>query len=342
MVDNNKELSLLDVAAVTVKRLNVYDNGRETTAVFPRLATVLGGESWEQSTGFSNLISLGLPQLREVHGQELYFSNNILPELHLPRLESVNATLTVHNNSVLTDLTLPRLSDVRRLSVKYNPRLLNLTANVLARAGAVDLAGNFTNVELFSLVDVAGDFRLVGAPSMDCSWFDDHFFQKIVKGSYQCTGNHTRPDVPRRPSTATDVAQLPRDVDAGGSGGLGTAAKAGIGVGATLGGIALLSAGAFLVWARARPLETASQGHEAPTHKGELDGEMTGGVAGGAGGVPTDLDVPDDEKPSPGLASAAAELEVQHRDAAAARELAGAPARAELPAGGAATAELPA
>jgi hypothetical protein len=65
---------------------------------------------------------------------------------------------------------------------------------------------------------------VIGAPSMDCSWFDQNFFQKIVRGSYQCEGNHTTPDTPRRPSTSTELEYLV-DVVGGGSGGLSTGAR---------------------------------------------------------------------------------------------------------------------
>lgn len=126
------------------------------------------------------------------------------------------------------------------------------------RIDRVFLEGNFTNVEFFSLKEATGDFKVIGATSMDCSWFDQNFFQKIVKGSYQCVGNHTIPDVPRKPSASTDLENL--NGSGGGSsgasgetsgGGLSTGAKAGVGVGAALGAIALLALG-FFVWRKRR------------------------------------------------------------------------------------------
>lgn len=78
----------------------------------------------------------------------------------------------------------------------------------------------------------------------------------MVKGSCLCIGNHTRPAESRRPSTPTDVSQLDDGGSGSGSGnggsagatGLSNGAKAGIGVGAAVGGLALLAAGAFLFW----------------------------------------------------------------------------------------------
>ncbi|KAK0708696.1 hypothetical protein B0H67DRAFT_590944 [Lasiosphaeris hirsuta] len=278
-ITDNRDLKTISVAAVTVSDLQISKNGRETSAEFPRLTTVLGdglGNTGRavQSTWFSNLVSLRLPELRVVHPKaySLFFEHNLFPDLHLPRLETANTTLRVNNNSVLVDFTLPRLSFVEKLEVAHNPRLLNLTANVLGRAGSIDLEGSFTNVELFSLHEVTGDFSVVGAPDMDCSWFDANFFQKVVKGSYRCEGNHTEPAVPRRPTWggstgSTDGGTGPGDGDGGGgAGGLSVGAKAGIGVGAGLSGAIALVLAALFFW---RKKKQGGRGNAGPSGDGE-------------------------------------------------------------------------
>lgn len=222
-------MELVEIAAETATAIWINDNGQDTKAVFPRLATVLGGKGSWGTTMFKNLVHVEFPRLREVRsGSSVTFSNNLIPELHLPRLESVNASLFIGENSVLNDVGLPRLTYAKDLTVRQNPRLLNFTADVARRIDQVFLEGNFTNAEFFSLREVTGDFKVIGAPSMDCSWFDQNFFQKIVKGSYQCVGNHTTPDVPRRPSTSTDLGKLNDDAEgvATSNGGLSTEGKA--------------------------------------------------------------------------------------------------------------------
>ncbi|KAK0721039.1 hypothetical protein B0H67DRAFT_644211 [Lasiosphaeris hirsuta] len=82
--------------------------------------------------------------------------------------------------------------------------LINATFSIRTNKFKTILMPNAETV----LEEITGDFLLTGAPSMDCSWFDENFFQKVVKGAYLCTGNHTKPDVPRKPSTSTDPGDL--------------------------------------------------------------------------------------------------------------------------------------
>ena len=111
---------------------------------------------------------------------------------------------------------------------------------------------------------MTGSFKIKGAPSMDCSWFDENLFQKVVNGSYQCVGNHTKPTEPRRPSTAplsggentngtgnpttSSTAPLPSTCCDGPQGGISTNAKIGIGVGVV--GIAIIMIAVIIVLVR--------------------------------------------------------------------------------------------
>jgi len=270
--------------------------------------------------------------------------------------------MRISQNSVLSDLTLPRLTYIRSLDVRHNPRLLNFTANVARRVDRVHLEGNFTNVELFSLEEVTGDFRVLGAPSMDCSWFDQNFFQKVVKGSYQCVGNHTTPDVPRRPSTATDLEDLGDDGGGAGGrnngtvgvdtseGGLSTGARAGIGVGAALGAIGALALGGLFWWKRKRGGTGGVTGDQTLGHdKSELDaaaavvkkGQDDGYGEGKCEDTVLDSQPELDSTSFKGVeadskvAVPGVELDPSPRDQAGTREeLDGSAARSELPSGG--------
>jgi len=135
--------------------------------------------------------------------------------------------------------------------MRGNTALTAFTANILRRALSIQLEGNFTNVELFSLREVTGDFFVSGSPSMDCSWFEENLPGKVVKGKFTCIGNHTKPLTPRVPSTPTDVSQLISPLATAtevpdGRGGPSTAAKAGIGTGVTAVGLALIGMGLWI------------------------------------------------------------------------------------------------
>lgn len=246
MVHNNPDLQTLDMGITTSWKFNVTKNGHKTQVAFPRLE-VLGVLDSAGGGFFSDLPVISLPALvRTVNSSaSLSFINNTIQGLSLPRLSSANGTFTLYSNSLLFDVGLPSSQHIYdELIITDDPRLHNFTANVLKKVRSVRMSGAFTNVESFSLEEVSGDFSLIGDTSMDCSWFDDHFPRKVVKGLYTCIGKHTHPPTPRRPSTSTSLPESSnQEVE---SGGLLTAAKAGIGVGAAVGGVALMGLGVWV------------------------------------------------------------------------------------------------
>ncbi|KAB5545550.1 hypothetical protein GE09DRAFT_211920 [Coniochaeta sp. 2T2.1] len=277
-VVGNPDLETLEPGVVAVQLVNVTGNGPKTAATFARLQSIgvveASREPYESSRNahFGELTALNLPALEETVGPVagLYFTNNTFLGLQLPSLSSVNGTLTIDENQLLFDIGLPRLESVAAsLVVRGNPQLLNFTANVLKRALSVQMRGEFTNVELFSLEDVSGSFDLAGGPSMDCSWFDDHFPGTVVKGRYSCVGNHTHPPKPRRPSTSTPSEEVD-PMPTGHARGLSIGAKAGVGVGAAVGALLLIGVG---VWAFRRRWGSAERpGGPDAQGKPELDG----------------------------------------------------------------------
>ncbi|KAI8710966.1 hypothetical protein NCS52_01510000 [Fusarium sp. LHS14.1] len=306
----NPDLDNISMPLTNASFVQMYNNGRDVVVSLPELE-FLGNRSHESSmisaggTGsdFQDLIDVSLPKLKQVHGDwrffgELSFISNLFSELYLPRLEIANCTLGIDENVALNDLWLPRLDYVKDLEIHANPRLRNMTANLLKTADKINMTGPFTNVEFFSIKTVTGDFYLVGDNTMDCSCFDEHFLNNIVQGSYKCIGNHTKPETERMPSTPTDEAQLEAwgsgkdgsdsgndtgDKEGsssgsssngeGGGGGLSTGAKAGIGVGVSMVAVALILGAWFLY--RKKKAQKAPE--EAPTansrlQKAELDG----------------------------------------------------------------------
>lgn len=310
-ITSNPDLDYISLSLPEVGLLRVTENGRDTHLSVPNLKK-LGGRSdpGTYTSGgdaggiFRDLVNASLPLLTEVHGDEvdwfkgkLNFTSNFFSELSLPSLKTANCTLGIDENIALNDFSIPRLNYVKDLQIHDNPRLLNFTANLLKKADNINMTGPFTNVEFFGLEVITGDFYLAGDKTMDCSWFDEHFLNDIVQGSYKCVGNHTKPATERKPSTPTDEADLrDKESEQGGSSssggeegsgsgsdsGLSTGAKAGIGAGVGVAGLILLGLGAgFLIGKKTKRspgaiAHTSDSGYQ----KAELDGDAkpSGGV----------------------------------------------------------------
>ena len=275
IIDSNDDLHTVELGIANASLIRVQKNAQNLNLTLLHLRSI--GVAMLNYIGFSGTFSglslVSLPRLEKTIGipEDLIFTNNTILALQLPRLGSVNGSLIINNNKALFDIGLPQLQTVSSdLILHDNPRLLNFTANVLKTASSISLIGSFTNVELFSLERVSGNFEVIGDPSMDCSWFDAHLRDKVVKGSYTCVGNHTY--TPRRPSTSTelppDALAAPGGPGTEDGGGLTTAAKAGIGAGAAVGALALIGFGVwgFLRWRQKKV------GPPGPTNKPELDG----------------------------------------------------------------------
>ncbi|KAF9777209.1 hypothetical protein IL306_004514 [Fusarium sp. DS 682] len=300
-IRSNEDLDYISLSLPEVGLLRVKGNGRDTHLSVPNLKK-LGGRSdpaTHTSGGdaggiFRDLVNASMPELTEVHGDDvdwfkgkLNFTSNFFSELSLPSLKTANCTLGIDENIALNDLSVPRLNYVKDLQIHDNPRLLNFTANLLKKADNINMTGPFTNVEFFSLEVITGDFYLAGDKSMDCSWFDEHFLNDIVQGSYKCVGNHTKPATERKPSTPTDEAGLQGgDSKQGGSnsnggdgsgnkGGLSTGAKAGIGAGVGVAGLIFLGLAAGFLIGKKTSDSRSGVGYVVHSgyQKAELDGD---------------------------------------------------------------------
>ncbi|CEI63610.1 hypothetical protein FVEN_g6741 [Fusarium venenatum] len=280
---SNSDLNHISSSVIEAHEVFFEQNGRDTHLSFPNIKQINGEAT------FQDLANASLPELNAAYHSNqgsFNFTGNSFPELHLPRLETINCTFVIVNNNILNNIALPRLNEVKNLEIHNNPRLLNVTVNALRKANSINITGPLTNVELFSLELVTGGFYLAGDETMDCSWFDDRFPNQIVKSSYRCIGNHTKPAIERTPSTPmSDTEESPSgssnsNDNGGGKGGLSMGAKAGIGVSAGVVGFLVLGFGAwFLIRRReaGRIVQNADPGY----CKAELDGN-TGLSARGA------------------------------------------------------------
>ncbi|KAL6408838.1 hypothetical protein AUP68_07784 [Ilyonectria robusta] len=296
LVTYNPELEQIDFPKLEYARnLEFTNNGGQVQVSLPNFA-VAGSEANTEhvQSKFSDVVKLDLKSLVNVTGG-MTFTRNTFSALVLPSLKNMTGELTAEDNQVLDTLALPQIDQLGGLVLNDNELLSNVTANRLRIVKSIDMVGNFTNVEFFGLEEVTGDFVLQGDPSMDCSWFDEHLFQKIVKGSYSCEGNHTKPAQERQPSTESldsqeektsgdqgsdSSADSSKDTNTSGAstGGLSTGAKAGIGAGSAIGGIAVLGALLYVFWWRRRKGTSSVAQPENNTGKPELDGTVSPGA----------------------------------------------------------------
>ncbi|KAK4452180.1 hypothetical protein QBC34DRAFT_457155 [Podospora aff. communis PSN243] len=186
-IHDNPDLETLESSVTSMQYMNLTKNGPKTALFLDQLHTIGEGqrEWWPYKSNhgsyLTGLAAINLPALKKTIGptSDLRFTSNSIPDLQLSMLNSVNGSFIIEDNESLFDIGLARLQTIHAdLTVSGNPRLLNFTANVLKTAASIFMAGDFTNVEFFSLESESVNFELSGAPSMDCSWFDDHFLAR--------------------------------------------------------------------------------------------------------------------------------------------------------------------
>ncbi|KAH7325718.1 hypothetical protein B0I35DRAFT_421041 [Stachybotrys elegans] len=237
-------------------------NGRDASFSFPKLAS-LGGQNTSATSSFQDLAEVDMPVLDKVNGG-LSFQSTSISRLILPRLRELNGSITVEDNDSLTTLGLPRLQQGGDIFISSNNQLRNITANGLTTAGTIQINGaGLTNLELFDLQEVTGDFKVRGADSMDCTWFDRHL-RPVVRGIFSCVGSYEELAEERQPTTFggpnappeeegdEGEGQAPSDNQAeASSGGISTGAQIGIGIAVAV-AVIILTVGAFFFIRRRR------------------------------------------------------------------------------------------
>jgi hypothetical protein len=321
----------------------VTQNGRQTKLLLPSLGELGNENTTFNNNYFTDVVQIDLSGLVNVTGK-LEFTTNTFSSLVLDRLRNVTTELIVEENEVLDTLALPRLESVGTVTVSDNRLLTNITANQLRVADSISITGNQTTVEFFGLEQVTGNFEIEGPPSMDCSWFDDNFFQKVVKGSYRCVGNHTKPDTEPGPSTGPppsdstgsgDVGdEKPGGSDETSNAGLSTGAKAGIGAGVGVAALVIIAAIAFFLWKRKKQQSQQKQAMtDVPgTGKPELDATPVEVAKGGAqdSGSPETSDDKSPDLAVSELSGGKTQATTEFRSATSPSELPSPPSASEL------------
>ncbi|KAJ6256999.1 sporulation-specific Sps2p [Drechslerella dactyloides] len=280
LIRRNPKLETVEIQTRHIYQVEIYENGRTTSANFSNLETV-GVVSQLEPFGVRRLsltdpgiilrdiVALELSALKDVNGS-FTLRESFFPVLSLPSLESVNGTFQVSTNLALTNVSLPELTTVGGLNFAGNEYLTALQLNALRRVeGSLVFDGPFANINLIQLEYIGGNFTLSGIPSFDCSWFDENILPKTT-GTYQCVGNHTRPANAVGPGTSTNT--LAPEMEQSGDKGLGVGAKAAIGAGSAIvlaseGGLPELGASGD---AKGYPKELTGDSREVPA---EMSGE---------------------------------------------------------------------
>ncbi|KAF2502319.1 hypothetical protein BU16DRAFT_554386 [Lophium mytilinum] len=160
-----------------------------------------------------------------------FWGNNVLNNISMPELKSIGADWD------------PEALPWWTLNVTMNPELFDFDGlrSLQTINGSVYLNGSFTVVEMFSLTNITHSVVVNSSNYMgDCSIFEELKDNGHIQGSMNCTDNHYASPYLGGYSSS--------------GGGLSKGAKAGVGVGVTIGGI-LLIAGiifAFMRWRRRR------------------------------------------------------------------------------------------
>jgi hypothetical protein len=291
--------------------ISFTENGPNPYVSLPKL-TSLGKSNTTQESTFGSVEAITLPVLSQVNGGLAFLSTNLF-ELTVPALKTLNGSITVKNNDALTTFALPRVETIGDIFIESNSKLGNVTANALASAGSVSIKGNnLVNVELFGLKKVTGNFKVSGADSMDCTWFDAHI-RPITAGIFSCSGSYDKPAEERKPSTGgienapTDTKdsgsdQASTDSSKSGSSGLSSGAKAGIGIGIAL--VAVIAGlVVFFVLRRKRNTRGREQVSDDPNEQSKVEtdsssAEVYDGIASVKMGVETTIQAmsPKEEK----------------------------------------------
>ncbi|KAF2223632.1 GPI-anchored cell wall organization protein Ecm33 [Elsinoe ampelina] len=191
-ISNNNQLNEIDMQVEQVTGAwNIEFNGRNTSVNLPNLENAF-------NMTFRNVSSISIPSLASVNSS-LGFWGGLYDTIAGPNLTSVGGSLVFVSNRALTNVSFPRLTQVRgALLVANNTEydIIDGFPAVSTVGGAVDFYGNFTDVQLPALTNVAGAFNLQS--SADIQQVCDRFNplrgrDNVIKGAYTCFGQQRNP-----------------------------------------------------------------------------------------------------------------------------------------------------
>jgi len=190
-VANNVYLTEINMQLANVETsLQIAANGEEVEVEFPNM-------EWAFNMTFRNCSRISLPSLAAVNGS-LGFYTNYFESLAAPNLTTIGGGLSFVSNEELTNASFPELKTVSGgLQLANNTALEEVTGfpSLTRVGGALDINGNFSEVEIPELDDVRGAMNLQSSENIDeiCSHFQGLKGDRTIKGPYTCAGERSNP-----------------------------------------------------------------------------------------------------------------------------------------------------
>ncbi|KAF4637159.1 hypothetical protein G7Y89_g903 [Cudoniella acicularis] len=161
------------------------------------------------------LTNISLAEIKSISGSISITTNNAVTDILLADATSAGGSVLLSNCATVSNFSMPVLETIGGdLTITDVANLSTITGfpSLQTIFGKAYLEGNFSTIELPTLVHAFSDFTIKSANSVfNCSKFDQFYSQHFIRGSYTCTS----------PSNNTSTK----------SSSLSTGAKAGIGVG---------------------------------------------------------------------------------------------------------------
>jgi len=159
--------------------LEFSSNGQDLNVEFPNLI-------WAANMTFRNCSTISMPSLAVINNT-LGFYENYFENYTAPNLTSIGGQLAFVANPSLSNVTMNSLTKVGGLEIANNSALVKLDGfqGLKVVSGAIDVTGNYTDLELPSLTSVSGAVNLVSSGNFSCTPFDKDN-KSVWNGAYNC------------------------------------------------------------------------------------------------------------------------------------------------------------
>ncbi|CAK7219146.1 cell wall protein Ecm33 [Sporothrix bragantina] len=204
-INNNRRLvSYTSSLGNLTDLLNINANGLNLQVSFPDLI-------WISNMTISNVSSFSVPSLQTVNGS-MRFDSNFFTSFNAPNLTSTTSgDISFVSNAELTNITLPQLTSIGGGFLIANNTAqdkVNGFGKLKTVGGAINMRGNFTDIELPSLSDVKGAFDIVstGDISASCATFkklapSSQGGNGDIQGKYTCESNNAEANSDTNPTS---------------------------------------------------------------------------------------------------------------------------------------------
>lgn len=206
-INNNRRLvSYTSSLGNLTTLLNINANGLDLQVSFPELI-------WIANMTISNVSSFSVPSLQTVNGS-MRFDSNFFTSFSAPNLTATTSgDVSFVSNAQLTNITLPQLTSIGGGFLLANNTAqdkVNGFNKLKTVGGAINMRGNFTDIELPALNDVKGAFDIVSTGDISASCAT---FKKLspasqggggqIQGKYTCQSNDAEANSDTNPSSTS-------------------------------------------------------------------------------------------------------------------------------------------